>query len=820
MGDLSFDLKYAFRQLFKSPGINIIAILTLALGIGASTGIFTLAWDVILKSLPVPRPQELVRYEMTNGHTEIGLSGPEFAALRKQQKSCTDLLAWTSDEVPMREGEMRRRIRIQSVSGNAFRVLEIHPFLGRSFDEEDGPAGMHQEVPVILSYDFWQQHFGGDKGALGRNFTIDRRPVTVIGVMPRSFEGLTANFSPMVYLPLSLTSSDFLGKPGRFSYFVMGRLKPGKNLREAAAELKVIEPAIRKEADPNGFYLDHWFKAFRIDASSGRSGVSWVKANYERPILVLELLVALLLIFCCINTALVMLSRVSERRHEYAIRVALGAGLRRLSREVVIETALLTLPALACGVLIGWGAAKTLVSMLGARGGIASMDVSPNGHILAFSCLVSVLIVFSASIWPAYRATRAAQAEDLRNTTRTATKAQLGDWLIVSQVAISLILVSVAALTGETLTGLLSENSGLRGKGVAISTISLADLRLHSSDFGRMESQLMQDLQSDVGVEASGTTSVQPLSGYFSPIQSSSFGNRSGIRTNPNAFQVRVSPGYFDAIGTRLIAGDASAPIRANNVPHCVLSRSLAKTLFPKGPAVGEMVYNSTPSQLQPATLNSKNGCQVTGVAEDARLISLRAPAPDAVYNIVSPGVLSAPVLTIVVRAQTDALAVRSLQKAVKKIVPGSPWVQYWTLTQLRDSDLGRVRMLISLAVMFALLTLLLIMVGLYGLLMRSVALRAREIGIRIALGSPRRFIVATVMRRAAYLVGAGLVLGTIGAIFIAGIAQRLLGDGSTGNMSTYLVGIGVIVAVSLIAAYGPTKRAMSVDPMQALRSE
>ncbi|HET8638431.1 MAG TPA: ABC transporter permease [Acidobacteriaceae bacterium] len=814
------DLKFALRQLFKSPGITIITILTLALGIGASTGIFTLAWDVILKSLPVRRPQELVRYEMTDGHAEIGLSGPEFAALRKQQKSCTDLLAWASDEVPMREGENTQRVRIQSVSENAFRVLEIHPVLGRSFGKRDGATGIDQEVPVILSYGFWQQHFGGNKRVLGRRFNVDQHPVTVIGVMPRSFEGLTANFNPMIYLPLSLTSSDFLGKPGRFSYFVMGRLKPGKSLREAAAELKVIGPIVRKQADPDGFYLDHAFKNFRIGVSSGRSGVSWVKTTYERPILVLEMLVALLLVFCCINTALVMLSRVGEHRHEYALRVALGAGLRRLSRQIVIETALLTLPGLAFGILLGWGTAKFLVSILGTRGNIASMDVSPNGDILAFSCLVSVLIVLCASIWPAFRATRVAQSEDLRSTTRNVAGARLGDWLIVSQVAISLILVSAAALTGETLAGLLTENSGFQGRGVAISTVSLADLHLHSSDFSPIESQLIHDLQNDVGVEAAGSTSVPPLLGYFNRIQSSSFGSGDSIRTNPNAFQVTISPGYFDAIGTRLISGDASAPLGKNDIPHCVLSRSLAKTLFPKGGAVGEMVYNSPPSQSQAASLNPKNGCQVTGVSEDARLISLRVPAPDAIYNVIRPEMLSTPVLTIVARAQTDAMAVRSLRKAVKDVVPGSPWAHYWTFSQLRDSDLGRERMLISLAVMFALLTLLLVTIGLYGLLMRSVALRAREIGIRIALGSPRRFIVATVMRRTAYSVGAGLVLGTIGAEFITGMTRRLLGRHSASNLSTYLIGVGVIIAVSLIAAYAPTKRAMSVDPMQALRSE
>jgi predicted permease len=459
MNDLLFDLRYAFRQFIKTPGITLVAAVTLALGIGASTGIFTLAWNVILKSLPVPRAWELVQYEMNNGSTAIGLSGPEFLALRQQQKSSVDVMAWTSDQVSMQEAGHLQRVRIQSISGNAFQLLEMQPFLGRPFEEQDNPAQTSQTTPAILSFEFWKQHFGGDRDVLGRTFVLSDHPVTVIGVMPQTFEGLTANFNPMIYLPLALSGSEVRNNPGRFSYFVLGRLKPGITITKAEAELRTVEPAIRREADPEGTYLNHTFKSFHLVVTSGRSGVSWVKTTFERPILVIEMLVALLLLFCCVNTALVMLARVSEHQQEYALRVALGAGRARLARQVIVESALLTLPGLAGGVLLGWGAAKALVTMLGERGNVASMDVSPNAYILAFNCSVSLLIALCAGAWPALRATRAAEAGDLRNTDRTVAASRFGGWLVALQVAISLSLITSAALTGETLTRLLSQHS-------------------------------------------------------------------------------------------------------------------------------------------------------------------------------------------------------------------------------------------------------------------------------------------------------------------------------------------------------------------------
>jgi putative ABC transport system permease protein len=364
------------------------------------------------------------------------------------------------------------------------------------------------------------------------------------------------------------------------------------------------------------------------------------------------------------------------------------------------------------------------------------------------------------------------------------------------------------------------QHSGLRPEGAAVASVSLTDLHLQDSEYGRIAGQLLQEVRNETGIEAAGITSIQPLDGYFSAIQISSLGNQGVAITDPNAFQVTVSPDYFSAIGTQLIAGSVSTSSAKDDVAQCILSRSLAASLFHKSSPIGESVYTSPVSQSQTPSFDAKNACRVTGIAEDARLISLRSPAPKAIYNVIHPEAFSSPVVTIIARGHTDALAVTALRNAAKQVVPNSSWVRYWTVTELKNSDLNRERMLISLAGAFAVLTLMLTTLGLYGLLMRSVTLRLREIGIRIALGASKRSIVISTVKRTAYGVGAGIVLGIAVAVVITNVTQRLLGDQASINVSIYLIGIGLITVVSFISAYIPTKRAIAVDPMKALRNE
>ncbi|MHB1674555.1 MAG: ADOP family duplicated permease [Acidobacteriaceae bacterium] len=826
------DIKFALRQLRKSPGITLIAVITLALGIGANTAVFTLTWAVILKGLPVPHPDRLVEYEMRNGDQMIGLSGPEYAALRRQQKSCIDLLAWASDSASVRKGDaLERRVHIQLLSGNAFHVLEMQPYLGNFFSERTDTNEGVRGIPVVLSYDYWQEKFHGDR-ALGQTLVVAGHPVTVVGIMPRAFEGLTANFHPALYLPFSfadlLYGKDFRNHPGHFGHFVLGRLKPGMTVAAARAEVKAIEPSVRKEADPTGIYMDQFFKPFRLRVQDGRSGVSWVKATYGRPLLVLEMLVAFLLLLCCLNTALVMLARVSGRQQEYAVRSALGAGRVRLIRQVLIETVLLTIPGLLAGLLMGWAAARALVAMLGTMGSASSMDVRPNAIILGFNVAVSLLVAFGAGLWPAFRAAKTTPAFDLKTSDRTVAARQMGGWVVVLQVAVSVSLVTSAVLLGGTLGRLLTEHSGFHAQATALAYIDVSAVKPQPAETARIVDELLRKVQQKPGVMTSGFTDARPLIGFFGASREFGIDARGNVHTDPHIFYIRVSPGYFDAIGTRLLTGESAAPTAKDSMPQCVLSRDLAAFFFPGENAVGRIVYASTFQQPDGANLDPKNGCRVVGIAENARLVSLRTAAPRVIYNVISPSVLSRASLdafsgsniNLIVRAKTDALAVAALQEAVKQTLPNSAEVKYQTFHQLEDQDLNRERMLVSMSGAFAVLALLLTALGMYGLLTRNVVLRTKEIGIRVALGAQKRQVVAAIARKALIEVGIGLLAGAAITMLLVKAIRRLLEEPQPTSEWTYLISASVILLVAGIALYFPARRAASIDPMVALRAE
>jgi predicted permease len=825
------DIRLGFRRLCKSPGVTLIAVLTLALGIGANTAVFTLAWTIILKGLPVPHPDRLVEYVMDNGApTTIGLSGPEFTILQREQRDCIGLLAWMSDRTVLRLDGRSEQVPIQMLSNNTFQVMEMRPYLGNFFSAREDAPENSEGIPAILSYGLWQKEFNGDASALGRTLFVANLPVTVIGVMPKPFEGLTANFDPALYLPLSFADrmygNGFLESPRHFVYYVLGRMKPGMTVAAANAEAMALEPAIRREADPTGIYMNQIFKGFRLRAREGRSGISWVKEVYSRPLLVLEILVVFLLMLTCLNTALVMLARVSGRQQEYAVRSALGAGRHRLVRQVLVETILLIVPGLACGVLIGWGSARALVTMLGSMGSASSMDVHPNAIILGFNVGIGLFLALGAGLWPALRAATAHPAWDLKAGDRSVAARQLGGWVVILQVAVSACLVAAAVLLGGTLGRFLTEDSGIDAEGTALASIRLNPNNSESSE--RTVGALLWSARNKPGVMAAGFSGTAPLSGFAGASREFGVDSHGNVHSDANVLDRWVSSGYFSAAGTRLLRGESSSAVAAGAMAQCVLSDNFAATVFPGESPVGRIIYPATEGQPDGANLDPKAGCLVVGVAENARLVSLRAEAPHVVYNVISPwveseenrGLFSRLGVNLVVRARTSSLAVAALQDAVKETIPGVEEVRYRTFHQLEDSDLNRERMLVSVSGSLALLALLLTALGLYGLLMRSVVLRTREIGIRVALGAQKSEVVMAVARKTMLDIGAGLLAGEAAAFFLTKGIRQLLEIPQPRTMTPYLWSSGILLLVGAIAIFFPARRIISVDPIEALRTD
>lgn len=823
------DTRFGLRQLVKSPGMTVLAVLTLALGVGANTAVFTLTWAVILKGLPVPHPDRLVEYVMDSGEpTTIGLSRPEFAILQHEQRDCEGLLAWMSDRVALRLDRRSEQAPIQMLSGNAFQVLEIRPYLGNFFGEDSGSGS--GEIPVVLSYEMWKREFNSDIGALGRTLYVSNQPVTVIGVMPKAFDGLTANLHPALYLPLTfadhLYGKGFMESPGHFVLYVLGRLKPGITVAEANAEVMGLEPGIRRAADPSGVYLNQFFKKFRLRAREGRSGISWVKEVYSRPLLVLEILVLFLLVLLCLNTALVMLARVCGRQQEYAVRSALGAGRNRLLAHVLVETALLIIPGMALGVLIGWGFARSLTAMLGAMGNASSMDVHPNALILGFNVGMGVVVALGVGLWPALRAAGTDPALNLKGSDRSVASGQLGGWAISLQIAVSTSLVAAAVLLGGAMVRLRTEDSGFDVKGTAVVSIELA--RADSAARENIVGNLLRNVLQKPGTLAAGFSGTRPLSGFFGASRLFGMDSHGNVHSDATVLSRWVSPGYFNAIGTRLLRGESTAPVAPGAMAQCVVSQDFAATVFPGADAMGRIVYASTAGQPDGAVLDPKAGCIVVGVSENARLVSLRAPAPHVVYNVIAPlhdngesrALFARLGIHLIVRAKSDSLAIAALQDAVEETVPGAQEVRYATFRQLEDTDLVRERMLVSVSGLLAVLAILLTAIGMYGLLMRSVLLRTREIGIRMALGAQKGEVVLAIARRTLCDSATGLVVGEAAAFFLMKGIGHLLGGPQPMNMAPYLWSSAVLASVGAIAFLFPIRRTTSVDPMLALRAE
>ena len=815
------DLRYSLRMLRKSPGFTAVAVLTLALGIGANTAIFSLTYVVILKSLPVPNPDELVRYTISELNlSDLSISGPAYDALRKHETVDQEILAWSGTDLAVRENGSVTDVRGAAITGNGFRVLEVAPHIGRTFGEQDdAPGGGPNGYQALLGFSYWKQHFDGKKTALGRALSINGRSVRVIGVLPPGFDGLIVGERADIILPLSFEQDINAPTPGAAGYnwlTVIGRLKPGESLESARANLQATAKIVREEADPSHRFMT----GLQFHVESGRSGRSFLRADYSQPLLILEVLVGLLLLLCCANAALLMLARVTGRFREFAVRGALGASRGRLLRQMLTEVGILAACGLVFGVWLGWAAARSLVSMLGSLGQLPALDVTPQTAILAFAAGATLVSVLVAGLWPALRASRIDPALDLKRgeAVSSFSSKRLGTWIVPTQVALSITLLSSAVLLGGTFVHLLLDHAGFRPDGVTFATVDLSSVKPTPKQAARDVRDIATALKAAPGVEASAILSGVPISGwtashYFSMAKGGE------VHTDMQTWVESASPAYFEVIGTRILEGRGFTHADESDAHVCVLSSSSAAYFFPHEDAVGRFVYSGGEDpQKDGQDLDPRNACRVIGVSEDARFLSLREPAPRMLYNLATGN--DWPWRTFAVRSSSASLAAEAIRNAVRKQVPGVPDPEIFTFNELIKNHLEKERMLMSLSVSFGCVALLLVALGLYGVLARSVTLRTKEIGLRLALGARPRDVVMQVIRRGLRLVVVGVIVGVAVALPSMRLLKGLLfGINPDNPVAFAMVGVlvfGVLVAVSSIPAW----RSAKVDPMVALRYE
>ncbi|MGA8110251.1 MAG: ADOP family duplicated permease [Acidobacteriaceae bacterium] len=820
------DVRFALRQLRKSPGYALVAILTLALGIGANTAIFLLTYSILLKSLPVPEPGRLVRYTFRKGDSEIGLSYRQYQALEQQQGVASGLFAWDMTDSVLQVDGQSTKVSLAMATGSVFSVLEIHPALGRGFEPRAGEPGAPYVPEALLSWDYWQSAFHGDPSVIGRTlhlrdvFVPQGGSVSIVGVLPRGFHGIQLQH-PDILLPLSfervLHKNAMIDNPsGSYWLNVMGRLRPGESVRQAEANLASIRQSVNQAADPSHHFLNGgFFSQYQLGVESGRGGQSWLRFRFSKPLLALEVLCVLMMLLCGVNIALLVLSRVSGRLHEFAMRNALGATRGRLISQVLTETLLLGIGGLLAGGLLGWELARMLVRMIADPGLPFDITLDFGAAVFLFAAAIGLGAALLAGLWPAWRASRSAAALDLRQTGSGRSARHMGRWILPTQVALGVVLLNAALLLAGTLENYLQEHSGFSADRVVLAELDFSNGGMPQAGQASRNLEFLHHVQAMPGVQYATLMALAPLSGGFGVTDYYTRDTRGNLHVDEQVWPAQVSMDYFRTMGTHILQGGGFTTTDLSDSP-CVISAGAAAYFFPGEPALGRYL-NSGNGTEKPA---DQERCRVVGIAENARLASLLQPSPLAVYTPLEAEKRPMSYATIAVRAANPQMAASAIREGFARDFAGAPQPRTWLFQDSIRYNLSQQRLLSSVSGGFALLALALVATGLYGILARSVVDRRREIGIRMALGAQRQQIVRTLARTAAFRIGIGVVAGGALAFLAGRLLQSLLYGVTAANLGVAAATLALLLAVLGLAFIVPAGRAASVDPMEAIRDE
>jgi predicted permease len=828
------DVRYAFRGFIRNRGFVSVALVTLALGVGANTAVFSVINAVMLRSLPVQEPSQLVQVAFQGKHdatTFVGesFSYPFFKDLRRGNQTFSDLAAfdsWDSFEAEtavQRFGSAGGRLKGQFVSAGFFSMLGLNAAIGRTFvaDEESDDGG---HPVAVISYAAWEHDFGRDPHVIGARLVARGTTLTIVGVAPRHFSGVNPGKTFGLWVPLTMAPR-LLSAP-RFSITdvssnwlsLMGRVRPDLSQTQATERLDALYQQLQRSRDITSWSPQEQrdFFTHHIVLLPAANGADYLRKEFGRPLRLLMGMVGLVLVIACTNVVNLLLARASTRQREIAVRMAIGASGRRLFTQLLTESVLLALIAAGLGLGVAWWSSRILVALMS-----VTIDVYPDLRVLGFTALLAVITGIAAGIAPAIGVFRQSQNPALKAGAPAALNSRtgtlLGRALIVLQFALSLVVVFAGVLLTRTLRNLETLDPGFSRQNVLLFRLDSDRTGLKDQELVQLYQELIGRLNSAPGIQSASYSLLTPISGGGWDNRTYVEGYTPGPNENIDVYMNAVGPRFFETLGTPLLIGRSFGPQdQAHSTTVAVINQTMARRYFAGRNAIGQHIGRWR--------WDGSREYEIVGVVADARYMSLREDAPPTAYLYLPqspriPGgvtfeVESAASTTLILPAVREALTGVDSRLAAESVK---------TLAQQVDDSLDQEKLVSTVSGCFSVLALVLACIGLYGLMGYSVARRTSEIGLRMALGAKKGTVFRMIVGQGLRLAVLGLSLGIVASILLAWMLpafSRFLYGVRANDPTTIIVVSLALLAVAVVSCFIPANRAMRVDPIVTLRYE
>jgi putative ABC transport system permease protein len=808
VGALLQDLRYGIRTLAKNPGFTIVAVLTLALGIGANTAVFSLVDAVLLRPLPYPESDRLFTVYQTlpqDPSQNTGVSYPNYLDWVQQNQVFESIAAARGNVLALSGRGEPTYIQTGSVTSNYFDVFRVKPLLGRSLQSSDD--ALDANPVAVMSESLWRSQFGADPAIVGSAITLDQHPIIIVGIMPAYFRSSVPSAATQLWVPLRQDGvfSDMRGRRGGHYLSALGRLKPGVTAAQAQSEMAAMEQRLADQY-PNEN------KGWGIRIVSLRADMA---GNVQTALLVLLGAVGFVFLIACANVASLQLARAASRRKEIAIRVALGAGRQRLLRQFLTESALLSVIGGAVGLVLAYEALQGLIAWLPADLPRIS-EIHVDARVLAFGSVLSMLSGVIFGLAPTWHSTESRLAEALEGARgggegRASHRAR--NVFVVAETALAIVLLVGAGLLIRSFARLRQVNVGFNP-----AQLLTAQVGLPRAQYAKPEQwiwfyqQTLERMNELPGAQEAAVAVPLPLSDSYINLAFAIEGRPPRTKSeSPTADFVAISPNYFHVMQVPLLRGREFSDADSESAPKvCVISSSLAQQLFPNESALGRRIVIGYPADA---------AREIVGLVGDVKDSDLAARESAQIYVPFVQNPFWAADIAVRAHGNPSALS-GALREQIRAIDSALPVAEVRPMADVVGSSIAQPRFRTALLSLFGAAALLLAAIGIYGVLAYTVAQQTREIGIRMALGANPARVLRLVLARGLRLAGTGTLIGVLAALMLTQLLNSLLFGVSATDPATFVAVAGLLLGVALLACYVPARRAMRVDPMVALRYE